>query len=88
MAVQLPGQLCFFVIGSLTYHYYPWFLRCRHWIWTGAIVSYLLSLYLGWITFRAIGVGLGVMCVGLLASIWDTKYKQNAARGVHGTRLV
>lgn len=66
MAVQLPGQLCFFVIGSLTYHYYPWFLRCRHWIWTGAILSYLLSLYLGWITFRAIGVGLGVMCAGLL----------------------
>jgi peptidoglycan/LPS O-acetylase OafA/YrhL len=66
MALQLPGQLCFFVMGSLTYHYYPWFLRCRHWIWTSAIVSYLLSLYLGWITFRAIGVGLGVMCVGLL----------------------
>jgi peptidoglycan/LPS O-acetylase OafA/YrhL len=66
MALQLPGQLCFFVIGSLTYHYYPWFRRRRHWMWTVALVSYLLSLYLGWIAFRAIGVGLGVMCLGLL----------------------
>jgi peptidoglycan/LPS O-acetylase OafA/YrhL len=66
LAVQLPGQLCFFVIGSLTYYYYPWFQRCRHWMWTTALISYLLSVFLGWIAFRAIGVGLGVMCLGLL----------------------
>ena len=35
-------------------------------MWISAVVSYLLWLCLDWITLRALAVGLGVMCVGLL----------------------
>ena len=67
LAIQLPGQLCFFAVGALTYYYYPWFLRHRRWMSGVAIGSYLVSSYSGWIAFRAIGGALGGMCLGLLA---------------------
>lgn len=63
---QLPGQLCFFAVGAMVYFYYPWFRTHRTWMWLCAVISYSLSLYLGWIVFRALGVALGVMCLGLL----------------------
>jgi peptidoglycan/LPS O-acetylase OafA/YrhL len=66
LSIQLPGQLCFFVIGAFVYFYYPWFIKHSNWMWLAAIVSYSLSHYFGWVIFRALGVGLGVMCVGLL----------------------
>jgi peptidoglycan/LPS O-acetylase OafA/YrhL len=66
LSIQLPGQLCFFVVGALVYFYYPLFKKHPIWMWLIAIISYSLSLYLGWIIFRAVGVALGVMCLGLL----------------------
>ena len=66
LSIQLPGQLCFFAVGALVYFYYPLFRKHRIWMWLIAIISYSLSLYLGWIIFRAVGVALGVMCLGLL----------------------
>jgi len=76
MEIQLPGQLCFFVVGSLVYYYYPWFKNHRRWMWPCAIISFILSFCLGWIALRAIGVALGVMCAGLLLPPWrgPTKY--------------
>src|ERR1700733_12587523 len=66
LSKQLPGQLCFFAVGALVYFYYPLFRKYRLWMWPTAVISYSLSLYLGWIIFRAVGVALGVMCLGLL----------------------
>jgi peptidoglycan/LPS O-acetylase OafA/YrhL len=66
LAAQLPGQLCFFVGGAFVYYYFHWFERNRRAMWAAAIVLYLASLPFDWIGFRAIGVSLGVMCVGFL----------------------
>lgn len=66
LEAQLPGQLCFFVVGSATYYYYPWFKRNRRWMWAAALASYVVASCGDWIAFRAIGVALGVMCLGLL----------------------
>ncbi len=44
LAMQLPGQLCYFAIGSLVYYYYPWFCKHGTWMWATAISSYLLYL--------------------------------------------
>jgi len=76
LITQLPGQLCFFAIGALAYFYYPQFMNRRLWMWVLALVSYVISLGTGWIFFRALGVGLGVLCAGLLIPYYRgiTKY--------------
>jgi peptidoglycan/LPS O-acetylase OafA/YrhL len=66
LALQLPGQLCLFVVGACAYYYFEWFKRHASWMWVAAIGFYLLSGIFGWIAFRAIGVSLGVACVGFL----------------------
>ena len=66
LANQLPGQLCFFMIGTLAYYYRAWCKRNARWVWIIAISCYLVSVFSSWIAFRAIGVSLGVVCFGLL----------------------
>lgn len=66
LATQLPGQLCFFIVGALAYYYYAWCKRNALWVWIISISCYLLAVFSGWIAFRAIGVSLGVICFGLL----------------------
>ena len=66
LASQLPGQLCFFMVGTLAYYYHDWCKRNGWRVWTVAIICYLVSVFSGWIAFRAIGVSLGVVCFGLL----------------------
>jgi peptidoglycan/LPS O-acetylase OafA/YrhL len=66
LATQLPGQLCFFMVGALAYYYRDWCTRNWRWAWLIAISCYLVSTLSGWIAFRAIGVSLGVICFGLL----------------------
>ena len=67
LASQLPGQLCFFVVGAFVYYYFDWFKRHSRMMWVAATVLYLASLPYDWIAFRAVGVSLGVMCLGFLA---------------------
>lgn len=72
LASQLPGQLCFFMIGALAYYYRDWCKQNTWLVWIIAISCYLVSVFSGWIAFRAIGVSLGVICVGLLLPpIWQ-----------------
>lgn len=66
LASQLPGQLCFFVVGAFVHHYFDWFKRNSRLMWAVAGFFYLASLPYDWIAFRAVGVSLGVMCVGFL----------------------
>jgi peptidoglycan/LPS O-acetylase OafA/YrhL len=66
LASQLPGQLCFFIVGALVYYYRAWSKQNAQWLWIAAISCYLVSVFSSWIAFRAIGVSLGVVCVGLL----------------------
>ena len=66
LASQLPGQLCFFMVGAAAYYYSAWCKRHAGWVWLIAIGCYLLSVLLGWLAFRAIGVSLGVISVAIL----------------------
>jgi peptidoglycan/LPS O-acetylase OafA/YrhL len=66
LASQLPGQLCFFMVGALAYYYQDWCKRNAWLAWTIAIICYLISIFSGWIAFRAVGVSLGVICFALL----------------------
>jgi peptidoglycan/LPS O-acetylase OafA/YrhL len=66
LAVQLPGQLSFFVMGALAYYHYPYFKRYGRWMWTAAVCGYLAYFVTGFVGFRAVGLSLMVMCVGLL----------------------
>jgi peptidoglycan/LPS O-acetylase OafA/YrhL len=66
LAAQLPGQLCFFMVGALAYYYRDWCKRNAWLAWIIAISCYLVSVFSGWIAFRAVGVSLGVICFALL----------------------
>jgi len=66
LAAQLPGQLCFFMVGAFAYYYFGWFKRYSNLMWVVSIGFYLLSCFTDWIAFRAIGVSLGVICAGFL----------------------
>ena len=66
LATQLPGQLCFFMVGTVAYYYRAWSRRNAGWVWIIAISCYLISVFSNWIAFRAIGVSLGTVCFGLL----------------------
>jgi peptidoglycan/LPS O-acetylase OafA/YrhL len=66
LALQLPGQLCFFMAGAFAYYYFDLINRHRYWMWVVSIASYLAASLSGWILFRAVGVSLGVVCVGFL----------------------
>ena len=66
LASQLPGQLCFFMVGALAYYYRDWCKRNWTWMWGISISCYLASVVTDQIAFRAIGVSLGVICFGLL----------------------
>ena len=69
-AKQLPGQLCFFMVGTAVYFYFPFFKKHRKWMWGVAIVG--IALYLGthFFVFRAVGVALTTMNIGLLLPVF------------------
>jgi peptidoglycan/LPS O-acetylase OafA/YrhL len=52
LAVQLPGQLCFFLVGTLIYYYLTEFKRHGGWIMLAAALLYLLHIYTGWFFLR------------------------------------
>jgi peptidoglycan/LPS O-acetylase OafA/YrhL len=66
LALQLPGQLCFFMVGAFAYYYFDLLKKHGNWMWIISITSYLIASLSGWILFRAVGVSLGVVCVGFL----------------------
>lgn len=76
LAVQLPGQLSFFVVGAAVYYYFPWIKANTRWVWLTAIAAYIAYLFVGSIAFRALGISLTTLCCGLFLPPWPgpTKY--------------
>lgn len=66
LATQLPGQLCYFAIGSLVYYYSSLFCKHRYWMWGIAISSYIAYLLVDGIILRAISISLIVLCFAFL----------------------
>lgn len=71
LAVQLPGQLSFFVVGTAVYHYLPLFKAHRSRMWLVAVIAYSAYFCLGWMVFRALGVSLTTLCWALLLPPWS-----------------
>jgi len=58
LAIQLPGQLCFFVVGAFVYYHLEWFKRNGWWIMAAAAVMFAAHAWTGWFFLRPISVGL------------------------------
>ncbi len=56
LALQLPGQLCFFLVGSFIYYYLPEFKRHGRWLMPVAALLYILHVYTGWFFLRPFAV--------------------------------
>lgn len=57
LAVQLPGQLSFFLVGALVFYHFDRFKRQGRWWVLGAAVLYALHAWTGWFALRPVAVG-------------------------------
>jgi peptidoglycan/LPS O-acetylase OafA/YrhL len=66
LSLQLPGQLCFFMVGAAVYYYYAEFNA--HWrlIWAVTLPLLLVALLTNWFILDAIAVPLFTMAVAFL----------------------
>jgi peptidoglycan/LPS O-acetylase OafA/YrhL len=67
LAQQLPGQLSFFLVGTVVYYYHRWFHRNARWMWLATGLSALAVLLMKWTILQTISIPLAVMCVAVLA---------------------
>ncbi len=52
MAVQLPGQLSFFMIGALVHYHLPFFMKYGRWLMLAAAICYGIHCWTGWFFVR------------------------------------
>jgi peptidoglycan/LPS O-acetylase OafA/YrhL len=56
LAVQLPGQLSFFLIGALIHYHLAWFQRHGRWLMLLCAAAFLLHAATGWFALRPAAV--------------------------------
>jgi peptidoglycan/LPS O-acetylase OafA/YrhL len=66
LAMQLPGQMAFFVVGALVHYHRTEFAKYARWMWTLGGAAYLGDMFVGFIAFRAVGIAVLTLCVVLL----------------------
>jgi peptidoglycan/LPS O-acetylase OafA/YrhL len=66
-ALQLPGQLSFFVIGALIHYHIDFFEAHGKWLTVGAALLYLGHIATGWFVLRPAGVATLTLSASLLA---------------------
>jgi peptidoglycan/LPS O-acetylase OafA/YrhL len=54
LAVQLPGQLSFFIVGALIHYHLPWFKRHGALLMAAAALAFALEEWTGWFLLRPI----------------------------------
>ncbi|MDE1175639.1 MAG: acyltransferase [Edaphobacter sp.] len=69
LALQLPGQLSFFMIGALIHYHLDWFEKHGKWITLVAILSYVISVKSGWFAFRPAAVATLTLSAALLLPV-------------------
>jgi peptidoglycan/LPS O-acetylase OafA/YrhL len=69
LALQLPGQLSFFMIGALIHYHVRWFEANGWWLTIGAALLYIAHLATGWFVFRPAGVATLTLSACLLLPI-------------------
>lgn len=55
-SIQLPGQLCFFLVGTLVYYHLEWFKRNGMVLMLAAAATYGLHLWTGWFFLRPFAI--------------------------------
>jgi peptidoglycan/LPS O-acetylase OafA/YrhL len=66
LAQQLPGQLSFFVMGSLVYYHLPLFKRYGWWLVAASVPVYTLHRATGWFFLRPAPVAIFILAACLL----------------------
>jgi peptidoglycan/LPS O-acetylase OafA/YrhL len=66
LAVQLPGQLSFFMIGALIHYHVQWFEANGRWITAAAAVMFLAHSITGWFVLRPAAVATLTLAASLL----------------------
>ncbi len=56
IAIQLPGQLSFFMIGAIVYYHLAWFKRHGLWLMAAAAACYVAHIYTGWFFLRPFAI--------------------------------
>ena len=56
LAIQFPGQLSFFLVGTWLYYHLDFFRKHGVWITLGAALSYGLYVWMGWFVFRPLAI--------------------------------
>jgi peptidoglycan/LPS O-acetylase OafA/YrhL len=66
LALQLPGQLSFFMIGALIHYHVQWFEAHGRWITLAAVLLYLAHIATGWFLFRPAAIATLTLSASLL----------------------
>lgn len=66
LAVQLPGQLSFFMIGALIHYHLRWFETNGRWITLSAALMYIAHAITGWFILRPAAVATLTLAASLL----------------------
>jgi peptidoglycan/LPS O-acetylase OafA/YrhL len=68
--VELPGQLCYFMVGALIHYHLQLFYRRGWWIMAAAAAFYGLHLWTGWFVFRPLAIPALVLGAALLLPVF------------------
>lgn len=68
--VELPGALCYFMVGALLHYHLQWFYRRGWWVMGAAGLCYLLNLWTGWFVFRPLAIAPLVLGAALLLPVF------------------
>ncbi len=66
LAVQLPGQLSFFMIGALVHYHLRWFEAHGIWLACGAALMFAAHIFTGWFALRPAAVATLTLAASLL----------------------
>jgi peptidoglycan/LPS O-acetylase OafA/YrhL len=66
-ALQLPGQLSFFMIGALIHYHLEFFMEYGKWLTLGAVLLYLGHIATGWFALRPAAIATLTLSASLLA---------------------
>jgi peptidoglycan/LPS O-acetylase OafA/YrhL len=66
LAIQLPGQLCFFMVGALVYYNYNWFEANRGKVWLVSLPLLALAVATNWFVLDALAIPLFTLAVAFL----------------------
>ena len=66
LAVQLPGQLSFFLVGAAVYFYFGWFRQHARLVWIVALLACGIGCVWNIFPLRALGIPLLVMAIAFL----------------------